>query len=468
MNGRSRRIHCAALVASVFLFATGAQANLTIPNCTALDRWAVKLDRNAVWQPNAIGSRTQIPSLLASEETTALFKKPMVSWTENEAKTIREAVLACRRATKDKAVSSAYNAMQSALISRVANFANALAQVRPKTAAAMETLKTQPASLPLLRFHAALAEAVTLTGYSQAQRVTGGLPGPAAAAARDLMAAMRELPQDEIVQTIAKPAAATAEAMRAAVVQSLIADVKKTPATGEGLMMLGRMAQVLPRDYGEALGAEALKTVQQAVTERREGVSDEIATVLVTQIGQSSQGMDAFADIDQRANETFLSNLLAAHAARVRETVTARRQAVADILFKSTQEKLAALPTTDPSLRLIDEILAAYNAWPASAAAFKPRFQEAARARRSVVLAAVTKAEAGPMRGRIYESAGGFKLEFVDRTRISVTWNGQTTTGTYTEEKDDRIVVSFNQQSWVLSREGRQLAGGEALLSRTR
>jgi pantothenate kinase type III len=458
------------LAAGVFLFVTSAHATVTIPDCTTLGRWVLKFDRNALWQPNVIGSRTQIPSLLASEETTILFKKPMVSWTESEAKAIRDSVLACRKAIKDKAESSAYNAVQSALISRVANFANALAQARPKTATALETLKTQPASLPLLRFHVALAEAVTLNGYNQAQRVAGGLPGPAAAAARNLMTAMRELPQDEIVQTVAKPAAATAEAMRAGVVQGLIADVKKTPATSDGLAMLGQMAQVLPRDYGAALGAEALKTVQQAVAERREGVADEIATVLVTQIGQSSQGMDAFADIDRRANLAFLPQLPAPLADKVLAAANARREVVTEKLLKDMTAKFGALPATDESIQAIDrEVLPGIRAWPASANAVRPRFEAAATERRKTILEAVTRAERGSLRGRTYASASGeMKMEFVDRTRVFITGpGGQTIAGTYEEEGDSRVLVTAAPNpTMVLTREGKRLVGGPMPLRR--
>lgn len=374
-----------------FSQASLAQAQAVIPDCAALGAWAVKLDRNAMWKPNDIGSRNEIPSLLASEDTAALFKKPMAAWTDGEVKAIRDAVLACRKNTKDKAESGAYNAMQSALISRVANFVNAAAQARPKAAAAVAALKAQPASQPLLRFQAALAEAVTLDGYTRAQRVAGGLPASAAAPGRDLLAAMRELPQAEIVETVAKPAAAAVEAMRPEVVRSLLADVENIPATGGGLATLDQIAQALPRDDGPALG-DSLKTVQQAMGARRESVTEAITADLIKQIAASPPNLDtAFADIDQYADGAFLSRLSPAQAGRVRDAAGARRQAVAEPMFNQMHKALAALPATEPSLQQVDGMLGVINAWPASAAAFKPRFQEAAQARRAAIQSVIDK-----------------------------------------------------------------------------
>jgi len=454
--------------AGLVLTAAVAQAEVVIPGCEALGPWALKLDSRDFWQPNAIGSRTQIPRLFAEEEATALFKAPMVAWTEADAQAIRQAVLACRRATKDKAQSGAYNAMQSALSSRVANYVKALPQARADMAAAMQALAAQPPSLPLLRFHAALAQAATREGYGQAQRVAAALPG-AAAAGRDLLAAIRELPEAEIAANVSGPAARAAETMRAGVVEGLLADVGKLPASGDGLATLKRMAELLPREYGDALGEVQLKAVQQAVAERRDAVAREIAAQLVQQIGESSEGMDAFDDIDRRADEGFLPNLPAAEAALVREAAAARRQAVGEPLLGQIEAKLAGLPATDAGLREIDQALAGFDAWPASAGAFKARARQAAAARRDVVLAAVTKAEAGPLRGRVYESeGGGFKLEFVDRTRVFATVGGSTVAGTYTEEADGRVVVSLGGQAPVFRREGRQLVGGDGALNRVK
>ena len=467
MFHRFRQSRSALLSAGLILLASGVDAAVAVPACPALAGWASKYDRAQMWTPNAIGSRTQVPALFAADQTAALFKAPMTAWTEADVKAIRDAVIACRKATKDKELSGAFNGVQSMLAGRVTNLAKDLADARPKVAESMKHLQAEAPSLPLLRFQAALATADTAEGYREAQQALGRLAGPTATAGRQLIAAMRDLPQAEIEQTIAKPASAAVAATRAAVIDGLIGDVQKVPATANGLAALGRMGQTLPQEHGAALGADGLAKVQQAVVQRREAAAEEIATALVAQIGQSSQGFDGFGDIDRRANEAFLPNLPAAQAAKVRAAASARRQALADALLKEAAPMYAALPENQESIDQINRTLAAINAWPPSAASFKPKFQELAQARRAAILTAVNKAEAGPLQGRIYASASGrAKLEFVDGTRVFATQGSATAAGTYTEEKDGRVVLAVNQQSWVMNRVGRQLTGWAEPLTR--
>jgi len=207
----------------------------------------------------------------------------------------------------------------------------------------------------------------------------------------------------------------------------------------------------------------------RAVTERRAHIATEIADVLVAQIGESSRDFDAFAQIDQAADGNLLRQLPQAQAARVHDAAQARRQVVADALFSDMTTKLGALPATDAALDSVDAALRSIAAWPASAAPFKPRFEEGARKRRAEILAAVDKAEAGAMRGRVYETGDkAHRFEFVDRTRVFVHEPGHTAAGTYTEEKDGRIVVTVNGESTVLTREGRRLNGWHTQVSRTK
>ncbi len=99
----------------------------------------------------------------------------------------------------------------------------------------------------------------------------------------------------------------------------------------------------------------------------------------------------------------------------------------------------------------------------------KPRFEAAATERRKAILDAVTRAERGSMRGRIYADASGrLKMEFVDRKRVFLTQpGGQTIAGTYEEEGDNRVLVSVAPNpTMVLTREGKQLLGGPTPLRR--
>jgi hypothetical protein len=457
------------IVVGGLAYAGGVQSQVVKPDCDAMAAWAGGFDRNDEWQPNAFGNRHKFPRLFAEEETAALFGKPMVSWTEAEVMSVRETVLSCRKATQDRNLSGTYNAMQSALVNRVVNFSKAVVEARAKAAAAMETLQSQPPALPLLSFHSDLTKASTAEGYAQLQRSANGLPAALVGAARELVNALRDLPEAEIESIVAEPASRTVLVMREAVVEALLADVQQVPVGLQGLGLLDRMAQALPRDYADALGAETTETLMRAVNDRHEAVAVEIASELVADIGQSSADFDAFGMIDELTDSSLLQRLPQAQAERVRSAAQARRQAVSDTLFKDTSTKLAALPANDASLDSVDAILQSIAAWPASAESFKPRFEEGARKRKAEILGVINKAEAGAMRGRIYETADKtHRFEFVDRTRVFIHEPGHTAAGAYTEEKDGRVTVTVNGESTVLTREGRRLLGWHTPVSRTK
>jgi hypothetical protein len=450
-------------------YAGAVRAQLAQPDCEAIAAWAAGFDRNDEWQPNALGKRHRFAGIFAGDQTTALFGAPMVLWTEPEVMRVREMILSCRQATKDRELSATYNAMQSALVSRVANFSKAAAGARENVNAAMDTLQRQPPGLPLLSFYSALSKASTVEGYAQVQRTASGVPAAAAGAARVLVTAVADLPEAEIESSVAVPAEQRALAMRSEVVDALLAEVRQVPASVQGLGQLERMAQVLPRDYAAALGAAATEAVLRALADRRGAVADEIATGLVAQIGQSSQGFDAFLQIDELSHASLLQPLPAPQADRVRAAAQARREAVSGMLHREMMSTLAALPANDASLQSVDMVLHAIAGWPASADPFKTRFEADARKRRADLLGVINKAEAGTMRGRVYESADKtHKFEFVDRTRVFIHASGHTAAGAYTEENDGRITVTVNGQSSVLTREGRRLLGWRAPVIRTK
>lgn len=385
------RFGMAAFVLSAVMFSGMVWAQVKVPGCDELAVWAVKLDHNDMWKPNSIGSRTEIPALLASDETTALFGVSMLHWSDADVKGIRDAVLACRRATKDKSLLSSYNAMQSALISRVGNYLQTLAKARPVIPQSMEALTKQAPSLEILRLQAALAQSASAAGYQQAQRAANHLPASALQAARNLLAAMRDLPQNEINDSVVSVATASADAMREEVAATLVKDLNQISATGPGLQTLDQLRQALPREYAGALG-EKLKTVVHAVDQRRTAASEEITAALVSQIQSSTPDLQkAFADIDMRMDEAILPRLTPEQAHRVREAAQARRVTVAEALFSEWQTTLNALPTELSSLEKTEALEVVVRSWPASANAFKPRFLEAIEAKRVAISTSVKK-----------------------------------------------------------------------------
>jgi len=446
-----------------------ALAQVQVPSCADLGQWALKLDRNVLWQPNSIGGKARIPEFLVSGETAVLFGKPLLEWSEEDTKVARQAVLDCRKSTKDKAESAAYNVAQSTLVSRVAGVVKGLAQARADSAKAMSTLSNEPASFALLRFLSALAAVATPEGYSRAQRTsTGGLSNEAAAAARSLLTSVRELTQSDITEIVATPASKAAEAMRAQVAEGLVAEINSVPANGQGLLTLEQMTQALLREYGPVLKSSA-GVVRAALEKRRSAVSEEVTSLLIQHIGESEvDGGTAFADIDMRTHEALLPYLPSAQATRVREAAEARRQQVAETLLAEMQRSLATLPRTNASIQQLEQLTKTINSWPSSANPFKPRFLELVKVTGGEILAEVNRAEAGPLRGRIYESPFGHKLEFVDQARVFFKEADQTAAGTYTEEKDGRVVITINQHSIVWEREGARLKSGEMTLARVK
>src|SRR5690606_13746546 len=126
-------------------------------------------------------------------------------------------------------------------------------------------------------------------------------------------------------------------------------------------------------------------------------------------------------------------------------------------------------PVEDASIDNLDGPTLAYVRQSlAPAPTLQPLFQKEVATRRAEIIAALDKAEAGALRGRHYaDRHGQVKLEFVDRTRIFMTMpDGQTAAGTYTEEKDGRVVVTLPDSSTVLTRTGRRLTGGPVELRR--
>lgn len=461
------RLLFALFVAGLSLQAEHASAELATPDCTALATWAAGFDRNDEWQPNTFSNRHRIPRLFAADATTALFGKPLTDWSEGDAAAVREVVLACRQATSDRTLSGSYNAIQSAILNRVMNFTKAVPLARERVGAAMKALGDQPPSLPLLQLHSTLAGLTSADGLNALQRVTNGLPGSLAAPARELAGAVVDLPEADIASLVSGPARDAASEVRQGVVEAMAADVTQVPANVPGLATLDRMALAVSRDHATALGPEAVTRLQQEIADRQQVVAEEIANALVAQIGQVAPSVDAFEQIDQLADDVVLRQLPQAQAALVRDAAQARRQTLADELLEAFSAQLTKLPASDASLSEIDRLVGGFVAWPASAAPFKPRFEEVARTRREAILGVVNKAEAGSLRGRIYESADKrHKIEFVDRKKVFVHESGHTAAGTYAEEKDGRVTLTVNGNSIVLSREGRRLLGWQASMAR--
>ena len=461
-----------ALLLGGALVTAPATAALRLPDCEALAAWAAGYQRGAHWRPNEIGTQSAIPALFAAPATAALFGKPVVAWSEEEVRALSQHMQGCERQFRDARQLDQRNAIETMrgwLSSNVLVMLRNIAAAREAVPRAMAALETAPASPQLLTFWSALARATTQAGFNAAILEAGQLRGEAQVQARALLAALRNLPQAEIGPAVVETASARAGAMRGAVRDQIVAEIGAMPAGGQSLQALAVAAQALRQGYGTALGPEEFSAIDAAIDNRRAAIGESAEREIVARLAAVPAGPEAFVAIDREVPDALLRILPEPNAEKVRAAAEGQRQKAADVMFAALQRELAALPQTQAGIDRIDgEMKPALEAWPPSAVPYRARFVEAANARRAAILEVVDRAERGSLRGRIYESAAGVSLEFVDRTRVFVKQSGRTAAGTYTEEGNGRVVVTVNNQSMVLTREGRKLVGGPNDFTRTK
>jgi hypothetical protein len=458
------------VAAAIVLLAHPAAAQFRVPDCATLADWAQGADRRQRWEPNAVGGRAGILAHYLTPRTGQVFGKPVLEWTVEESRSLDRPFLDCAQASRaNRELMAALQGLRISAVNEIPTYLTARQQAGEAVAAAAAALAQAQPSLPLLAFYAALSAAGRdMQGYQAAAQRAAQVPGPAQPPARALVTHLRTLPTEEIASAVA-PLAARTEAMRDAVQQGLIAEIGTVPASLPGLQALERFGQAVRQSYAAALGPERVRALDQAMLARRTAIGGEMTAAMTDELGRVADGPDAFAEIDRIADERVLRVLTEAQAGQVRTLAAARRKALAEQSLVRVRRELAALANTEASLDVIDQqVLPGIRAWPASVNDEKPRFEEAAAARRSEIVTRLNRAESGALRGRTYEG-GGIAFEFVDRTRVFVKSPlGQTLAGTYAEERDGRVVVTLNNESLVLAREGKRLVGGPATLTRTK
>ncbi|WP_137177756.1 hypothetical protein [Roseomonas sp. AR75] len=562
-----------------------ARAELPQPSCAALAEWTQGFERRDGWAPNelGLGGRDRFNALFADPRTAALFGKPVLAWTPDEAKALAPHLAACAdefRRARDREASGALGALRIQTGREVANYLAALAEARSDVPRLLGELAGSEPSVALLRFLEAAATLGSADGAAaQANQALSQLSGATRNGARALLGALREIPQDE-VPALLGPVAERLPALRSGVREAAEAELEEVPATLAGLQILDRRApqlvaqtgpvigaeetqkleaaiaarrdaigatlrdeligqaraapenilgaQMLPRiqqqatgQYAAAIGPQgvaavtavlrerraaigaalvketlagiagmspqlgSLRTLQQlenptpnpafytavgpegmreirsAAAARRAALGHEVAGALRQEVGRVAASPDAFAALDRMVTGDVLALLPAEEGTALKAAAAERRGGIADALLPAFRAELAAMPVTEESLTAIDRsVLPGIARWPASAEAEKARFAAVAQERRAAILTAVNRAEAGAMRGRIYEG-DMVKIEFLDRTRVVLTAPGAPPVpGTYTEEADGRFSITAGPMSMVMTREGKRLVAG--------
>ncbi|MGF1592834.1 MAG: hypothetical protein ACFCUW_06115 [Kiloniellaceae bacterium] len=248
-----------------------------------------------------------------------------------------------------------------------------------------------------------------------------------------------------------------------------LALIESLPAEVQGLLALPDLRGGLGNSPAGLVGDAELAGIDAAIAAKQAAVGEAVARDLHERIAATPVESRAFAELDRYADRRILALLAAEDAEALRQAAERRRDEVGSELFAMLAGDLSEMPDTEQSLAVIDTaLLPEIQNWPASAEAQRSRFLEVVVARRNAILASITEAERGPLRGRTYAERGGMtKLEFADGGRAYVTEAGSPTIAApYEEEGDTRVLVTLPQGTVVFTREGRWLVGGPLQLER--
>ncbi len=248
-----------------------------------------------------------------------------------------------------------------------------------------------------------------------------------------------------------------------------LAIVDAIPSDMQGLASLPELRKGLHTSPAGLPSEEDLAAIDQAIAAKQAVAGKEIARDLLDRIAQTPVESRAFKALDGYSDQRVLRLLAPEDADAIQQAADSRRAEVGGDLYPKLAAELAGLSDTEKSLAMIDTVLLPdIDAWPASAGDHRTRFLQAVVDKRNAILAALTLAEKGPLRGRVYADRSGMtKLEFGDGGRAYVTeGGGQTLVAPYEEEDETRVLVTLPQGTVVFTREGRWLVGGPLQLQR--
>jgi hypothetical protein len=471
---KSQRSLSAAVFMTAMAICAPALAQLKVPDCAAMAAWATTLDTNDRWRPNQIDSRpSSVYSRLMAPDTAKLFGKPPLSWTEADIRSIdipmNDCAQAQRKAGRDDLRRNLQSLRSHAVGELPVNYLRGLNQARQAIDAALPALERAEGSIQLLAFLASMnGVSASPQTYAAAMQRAGQVPGAAQASARSMVNALRTLPTEEIDRAAAR-LVARIEPMRTQVQDRIGSEIAGLPPTAAGLQQLARMRQAVSQQYASALGADRARALDQSIVARSDAIAQSLTDSIVAAISQAPGEAGSLGQIDQLAAAPLPAGALKpAQLDAIRQAADAGRVRVSAAVLKDYRGRLDALKPVDESLDEIDgKLIPLADGVPASAGELKSQLKQLAGTRRTDIVERLNRAESGSLRGRVYEGEG-LSVEFVDRSRVFVKSSGQTAAGSYTEERDGRVVVSVNNLSNVFTREGRRLVDGRVVLRRVK
>lgn len=350
-------------LASTLACAAPAQAQLATPSCDALATWAQGYSAQDGWRPNALTARAAFAGLFAAESTTALFGKPVLEWTAEEAQALGPALQACaseQARARNTAARSALNTLRTQVTREVPRYLAALAEARQSAAQARDTLDAADGSLILLVFYLALAELPAAEADQRANQFAARLqPGPVRDAARALVAAVRTLPEPEIGPAVHPSAGARIPVLRREVREALVREIEGVEASPVGLRLLDRYAQSIERDYAPSLGAEETQLAEAAVAARRSAIGEGIRDALIRQASEfplTPQGFALLGRFEQQLRQQHAASIGEAGVQAVVMAIETRRGEIGGTLRDQVLRQFEAVPPTIAGAHMVRRI----------------------------------------------------------------------------------------------------------------
>lgn len=343
--------------------AAPAQAELATPDCPALVQWAEGHVQHEGWRPNALTGRAVFSALLAEESTTALFGKPVLEWSTEEAQALGPVLQACateQQRARNQPTARTLNSLRTQITRDVPRYLAALAEARRIVPRALETMESAEASLPLLHFYLALADIPATEAHQRANQFAARQPqGPARDAARALVAALRDLPEAEIGPAVHPAAEARIPALRREVRAALVQEIEGVEASANGLRLLDRHAQIAERDYTDALGAEEMRAVEAALAARRTGIGEAIRDALIRQAGEmplTPQGFALLGRFEHQVRQQHAASIGEAGVGAVVTAIATRRSEIGEALRDEVLRQFEAVPLSTAGAHMVRRI----------------------------------------------------------------------------------------------------------------
>lgn len=345
------------------LSAAPSRADLAAPSCPALVRWVDGKDLREGWRPNAMSARPLFAALFAEAGTAALFGKPVLAWTPEEAEALGPAFAACaseQQRARNTAASRALSALRTQVTREVPRYLAALADARRAIPQALEALGSAEASLPLLAYYLALAEAPQPDAVRRAGQYATRQPrGPVQDAARTLVAALGHLPEAEIAPAVRPAAAARVPVLRRTVRETLVREIEAVELSATGLRALDRQALLAERDYAPVLGTEEMRLVEAALAGRRGAIGASTRDDLIRQAGAAPltpQGLQDLARLEQQVRQQQVATIGEAGSAAVLAAIATRRGEIGAAIRDEAIGEVRAVPATLQGAQMLDRL----------------------------------------------------------------------------------------------------------------